>query len=141
MAYELDDLLRNMVQLKASDLHLRVGAQPVYRIDGELTVHGEERLTAEWLMAAKELVLTGTPGNQTARLNWMVKTILPVTTTWRIDYYTQTANVYLYIALIVPQVRSSTGDTTHGHGLNPPTSPATALPALPLPGGKGRICH
>jgi twitching motility protein PilT len=58
MAYQLNDLLKNMFELKASDLHLRVGAQPVYRIDGDLKIHGEERLTAEWLMAAKEMVLT-----------------------------------------------------------------------------------
>jgi hypothetical protein len=27
-------------------------------------------------------------------LDWAVNVTLPVTTTWRIDYYTQTANVY-----------------------------------------------
>jgi len=58
MTYDLDDLLRHMVKIKASDLHLRVGAPPVFRVDGDLAVHGEERLTPEWLMAAKEKVLT-----------------------------------------------------------------------------------
>jgi hypothetical protein len=42
----------------------------------------------------RELVLSGTPGDGTISLNWQVRTLLPVTTTWRIDYYTETANVY-----------------------------------------------
>ncbi|MBN1812597.1 MAG: hypothetical protein JXA14_12230 [Anaerolineae bacterium] len=36
----------------------------------------------------KELVLTGAPGDRTARLNWTVKAVLPVTVTWHVDYYT-----------------------------------------------------
>jgi twitching motility protein PilT len=35
---KLDDLLRKMVELKASDLHLKVGRPPVIRLHGELTV-------------------------------------------------------------------------------------------------------
>lgn len=33
---EIDSLLRTMVESKASDLHLKVGAPPVLRVDGEL---------------------------------------------------------------------------------------------------------
>jgi twitching motility protein PilT len=55
---ELDELLRIMVERKASDLHLRVGAPPLYRIDGVLAPHGEERLSAEWLKSAADIVLT-----------------------------------------------------------------------------------
>ncbi len=36
MAATLDDLLKKMVELDASDLHLKVGSPPVFRIDGEL---------------------------------------------------------------------------------------------------------
>ncbi|MDH7569003.1 MAG: type IV pili twitching motility protein PilT, partial [Armatimonadota bacterium] len=35
--YTLDDLLRGLVERGGSDLHLRVGLPPVYRIRGELT--------------------------------------------------------------------------------------------------------
>ena len=33
----IEQLLREMVNRKASDLHLRVGVPPVYRINGTLT--------------------------------------------------------------------------------------------------------
>lgn len=36
MSATLDDLLKKMVELNASDLHLKVGSPPVFRIDGEL---------------------------------------------------------------------------------------------------------
>jgi len=43
-----------------------------------------------------ELELYGAPGDGAIRLNWTVNSTitLPVTTTWHIDYYTQTASVY-----------------------------------------------
>jgi hypothetical protein len=34
----------------------------------------------------QELVLSGAPGDQTLSLAWQVRTILPLTTTWTIDY-------------------------------------------------------
>ncbi len=37
-----------------------------------------------------DLVLSGSPGDRSARLRWAVRTILPVTATWEIDYYTTT---------------------------------------------------
>jgi hypothetical protein len=37
-----------------------------------------------------ELTLYGTPANQAIHLDWTVNVTLPVTTTWHIDYYTQT---------------------------------------------------
>jgi len=58
MAYDLNELLRNMVTLNASDLHLRVGSPPVFRVDGALQVHGEERLISEWLTETSELILS-----------------------------------------------------------------------------------
>ncbi|MDH3499969.1 MAG: PilT/PilU family type 4a pilus ATPase, partial [Acidimicrobiia bacterium] len=36
MAAPLDELLRKMIEVSASDLHLKVGSPPVMRIDGEL---------------------------------------------------------------------------------------------------------
>jgi twitching motility protein PilT len=54
----INELLRFMIEKKASDLHLRVGAPPIFRIDGLLQPLGEERLTAEWLSDVKEHVLT-----------------------------------------------------------------------------------
>jgi hypothetical protein len=42
----------------------------------------------------KELVLTGTPGDETIYLDWSVKTLLPMTATWHIEYYAHAASVY-----------------------------------------------
>jgi len=58
MAYDLNELLRYMITIKASDLHLRVGSPPVFRVDGALDVYGQERLAADWLNEAKERILT-----------------------------------------------------------------------------------
>ncbi|MFQ6101991.1 MAG: hypothetical protein ACE5OS_12270, partial [Anaerolineae bacterium] len=41
----------------------------------------------------KELILDARPATSTIRLDWQVKTILPVSTTWHIDYYTHTASI------------------------------------------------
>lgn len=52
----------------------------------------------EWDIGAYEFVprltLHGIPGNETIRLNWTVDITLPATSTWHIDYYTQTASIY-----------------------------------------------
>ena len=36
MAINIDDLLRRAVESRASDLHLKVGNHPYFRVDGEL---------------------------------------------------------------------------------------------------------
>jgi hypothetical protein len=40
------------------------------------------------------LSLVGIPGDEMIHLNWHVNAALPSTTTWHIDYYTQTSSVY-----------------------------------------------
>ena len=42
-----------------------------------------------------KLQLRGTPGNQKIHLTWEVSTTLPVTSTWQINYYTQTGTVVI----------------------------------------------
>lgn len=42
----------------------------------------------------EDLVLHGTPADEAIRLNWTVNVTLPVTSSWQIDYYTQTASIY-----------------------------------------------
>ncbi len=58
MAYDLNELLKKMITLSASDLHLRVGSPPVFRVDGALQIHGEDRLTSEWLSETAEQILS-----------------------------------------------------------------------------------
>jgi hypothetical protein len=40
------------------------------------------------------LTLHGAPGDRVIHLNWQVNTTLPPTSTWRVEYYTQTATIY-----------------------------------------------
>ncbi len=47
MKYDIVDLLKEMHDLKASDLHITVGKPPVYRVNGELISYGEEKLSPE----------------------------------------------------------------------------------------------
>ena len=47
---QLNELLRLATERKASDLHLKVGAYPVLRLDGRLTpLQERERLSREWM--------------------------------------------------------------------------------------------
>jgi hypothetical protein len=52
-----------------------------------------------------ELDLTGAPGNGEAHLNWTVHAYLPPTSTWHIDYYTQTTTVPLSKTNIISPTR------------------------------------
>lgn len=54
----LDQILNTMYEQKASDLHLRVGAPPLLRINGVLHQYGEEKLTVPVLKELKDLLLT-----------------------------------------------------------------------------------
>jgi twitching motility protein PilT len=53
--YVLDDLLSVMIKHKASDLHLKTGAPPTVRLDGELVPIGSELLTDD---DCKKLILS-----------------------------------------------------------------------------------
>jgi hypothetical protein len=53
------------------------------------------------------LVLRGAPQDQAIHLNWAVSTTLPVTSTWRIDYYTQTATAPFSAAIPLSATRST----------------------------------
>lgn len=54
----INELLKTMIERKASDLHLRVGSPPMLRIDGILEPYGQERLGLDWLNEVKETILT-----------------------------------------------------------------------------------
>jgi len=54
----LDKLLTTMYEKKSSDLHLRVGAPPLLRINGILNQFGEEKLSIKELKELRDQVLT-----------------------------------------------------------------------------------
>ncbi|ABO67903.1 type IV pilus twitching motility protein PilT [Geobacillus thermodenitrificans] len=47
MKEKLEALLRAAFECRASDVHLTVGAPPIFRVDGELKAYGHERLRPE----------------------------------------------------------------------------------------------
>jgi twitching motility protein PilT len=55
---DLNQLLNIMFEKKASDLHLRVGAPPLLRVDGVLHPMGENKLGPPDLNEIKDLILT-----------------------------------------------------------------------------------
>jgi len=55
---DIDELLRTMIERKASDLHLRVGSPPIFRIDGVLQPYSEERVSVQWINEAADKILT-----------------------------------------------------------------------------------
>lgn len=58
--FELDDLLQVMIKHQASDLHLKNGAPPTVRLEGELIPIGSEILSAA---SCKYLIMSGVPRN------------------------------------------------------------------------------
>src|SRR5579885_188128 len=46
---DLQQILYSMVEKKASDVHLKAGAPPLFRINGDLTPQGETLLTPQEL--------------------------------------------------------------------------------------------
>jgi hypothetical protein len=54
------------------------------------------------------LTLRGTPANGAIHLNWTVNITLPMTTTWRIEYGSQTGTAYLPITDIISPTRAYT---------------------------------
>jgi len=55
---DLNYLLNKMLEKKASDLHLRVGAPPLMRVDGVLQPAGEDKLTIEEIVKTADMILT-----------------------------------------------------------------------------------
>ena len=58
MAVALDDLLKKVIDVEASDLHLKVGSPPVMRIDGELHPTSLESLTPTDTEAYAQTIFT-----------------------------------------------------------------------------------
>jgi hypothetical protein len=65
-----------------------------------------------WDIGAYEFVpslqLYGTPGDSRVHLNWTVNITLPLTSTWRIDYYTQTVSAPFTTTIPLSVTRSYT---------------------------------
>jgi hypothetical protein len=54
------------------------------------------------------LILSGTPRDQAVRLTWSINVTLPATSTWQIDYGSQTGTAYIPITSIISPTRAYT---------------------------------
>src|SRR5436190_22805667 len=61
---DLNALLARTIELGGSDLHLKVGAPPMARVDGLLTALGDRRLTDSDLESLVPLVTERTPAKR-----------------------------------------------------------------------------
>ena len=53
----IDDLLKSATKLNASDIHLTVGVQAIFRVNGELKRFGEELVSEEYTIAVAEMTI------------------------------------------------------------------------------------
>lgn len=47
ISYDIDELLKNAYDMRASDLHITIDSPPVFRVNGRLIVKGEELVTKD----------------------------------------------------------------------------------------------
>ncbi|MDY7075303.1 MAG: right-handed parallel beta-helix repeat-containing protein [Chloroflexota bacterium] len=101
----------------AGDFHLRNDSPAIdrgielaeFNYDKDIVIRPQG---AAWDIGAYEslpqVVLSGAPANQAIRLTWTVNVTLPVTSTWQIDYQSQTGTLYTPITGIVSSTRAYT---------------------------------
>lgn len=106
MNNELLRLLNLMVERKASDLFLSVGAPPTLKIEGEIAPVGEAALTADEVNAIARSVLSDAQRAEFEAMMEMNLAIdLPDVGRYRVNVYRQRGNVAVavrYIALRIP---------------------------------------
>ncbi|RPJ43026.1 MAG: type IV pilus twitching motility protein PilT [Candidatus Latescibacterota bacterium] len=98
---ELKALLKEMVTLRASDLHLKAGAPPIYRIDGELRRTDLPALTPEDLLALAEPVLSAGQReilNEELQVDFAVN--LPTVARFRANFHTQRGSLAMTFRIV-----------------------------------------
>lgn len=104
---DFHDLLRLVVDRKASDLHLKVGSGPVMRIDGRLEPQGVDETTAEDLVAlARTLIPSARTGEWEAKGELDFALGISGLGRFRVMVYSQRGTVAIAVRHIVPGVPS-----------------------------------
>ncbi|MDY7076151.1 MAG: hypothetical protein SXV54_04415, partial [Chloroflexota bacterium] len=80
-----------------------------YLKEGKLRTKPMVYLYTEWeVFQSPGLVLKGTPADQSILLTWTVSGTLPATSTWQIDYQSQTGTLYTPVTGIISPTRAYT---------------------------------
>ncbi len=108
MAMNVDDLLRHAVEMKASDLHLKVGNYPYVRIDGSLRAMGEQqRISPEEMLSMAFSMMTNRQKQkfkETAELD-MAYGVAGLGR-FRVNVFQQRGNVGMVLRVIPTKIRT-----------------------------------
>ena len=105
-----DNQLVTTVLTNCSDVGLSPSTQYTYTV-AAYDARGNESAHSEPMSVTTEaprLALHGTPANEAIHLRWDVNTTLPTTSSWHIDYYSQTITSVLSHTGIVSTTRAYT---------------------------------
>jgi twitching motility protein PilT len=104
----LDDLLRLATERKSSDLHLKVGANPVLRVDGKLLpVQDRERLSREWMTETLFGIMTPHQKEQFKKTNDLdMAYSVPGLGRFRVNIYQQRGTMGAVLRLIPMKILS-----------------------------------
>lgn len=107
MAYNVDDLLKVMVERKASDIHLTVGVPPTLRVYGELLkLEGKPLMPGDTENIAKQIL----DGEQLTKLKKGREIDLCISRVdsgrFRINAYMQRSSIGLAIRFVTPDIPS-----------------------------------
>src|SRR6202158_1077236 len=109
MALNIDDLLRRAVEVKASDLHLKVGNHPYLRIDGALNPQTDvPRVTPEEMLSMAFSMMTNRQKQkfkETAELD-MAYGVAGLGR-FRVNVFQQRGNVGLVLRVIPTKIRTT----------------------------------
>src|ERR1700736_6635677 len=108
MALNIDDLLRRAVENKASDLHLKVGNHPYFRVDGLLSPLSDvPRITPEEMLSMAFSMMTNRQKQkfkETAELD-MAYGVAGLGR-FRVNVFQQRGNVGLVLRVIPTKIRA-----------------------------------
>jgi len=104
----IDDLLRQMVDLRASDLHLTAGTEPVIRINGSLErLEGVERMTSDLTLQLLYRMLSTEQQKQVENNRQLdLSYSIPGVARFRVNVYSQRESLAAAFRMIPARVKS-----------------------------------
>jgi len=104
----IDDLLRQMVELRASDLHLTAGTEPVIRINGALErLEGVERMTSDLTLQLLYRMLSTEQQKQVENNGQLdLSYSIPGVARFRVNVYSQRESLAAAFRMIPAQLKT-----------------------------------
>ncbi len=123
--YSVNDLLKELVQLNGSDLHLRVGEPPVFRLNGKLVRSKHQQLTRGDLANICDQLLTPKQKSKLVKFKEFDSSYsVPGLARFRVNIFYQNGNLGAVLRVIPIKIK-----TIDELGLPPVTKKFCTLPA------------